>query len=45
MMFAMTLWTFSLIPTTYLCRDASKALAASLSVFFLFVGWILVMVF
>ncbi len=45
MLFAMTLGTYSIIPTIYLWREVSKPLAASLFVFFLGVGWLLGMVF
>jgi uncharacterized membrane protein YraQ (UPF0718 family) len=40
MMFAMTLGTYSIIPTIYLWREVSKPLAALLFVFFLLLGWI-----
>ncbi len=40
MLFAMTLGTYSIIPTIYLWREVSKPLAAILFVFFLAVGWI-----
>ena len=45
MLLTMTLGTFSIIPATYLWRDVSKTLAASLVAFFFVVGWILAMVF
>lgn len=45
MMFAMTLGTYSIIPTIYLWREVSKPLAVSLFVFFLLVGWALGFVF
>jgi uncharacterized membrane protein YraQ (UPF0718 family) len=45
MLFAMTLGTYSIIPTIYLWREVSKALAVSLFVFFLVTGWMLGMVF
>lgn len=45
MMLTMTLGTFSIIPATYLWRDVSKKLAASLVAFFFVTGWILGMVF
>jgi uncharacterized membrane protein YraQ (UPF0718 family) len=45
MMFAMTLGTYSIIPTIYLWREVSKSLAVSLFVFFLVLGWILGLVF
>src|SRR5713226_2823854 len=41
MLFAMTLGTYSIIPSIYLWREVSKPLAASLFVFFLGVGWLL----
>ncbi len=40
MLFAMTLGTYSIIPTIYLWREVSKRLAVILFVFFLAVGWI-----
>jgi uncharacterized membrane protein YraQ (UPF0718 family) len=45
MLFAMTLGTYSIIPTIYLWREVSKPLAVSLFVFFLAVGWVLGLVF
>ncbi|MCI0350690.1 MAG: permease [Acidobacteriales bacterium] len=45
MMFAMTLGTYSIIPSIYLWREVSKALAVSLFAFFLVTGWVLGMVF
>ncbi len=45
MLLTMTLGTFSIIPTTYLWRDVSKKLAASLFFFFFVVGWVLALVF
>jgi uncharacterized membrane protein YraQ (UPF0718 family) len=45
MMFAMTLGTYSIIPTIYLWREVSKRLAVSLFVFFLVLGWVLGLVF
>jgi uncharacterized membrane protein YraQ (UPF0718 family) len=45
MMFAMTLGTYSIIPSIYLWREVSKPLAVLLFVFFLSLGWILGMVF
>jgi len=45
MLFAMTLGTYSIIPSIYLWREVSKSLAASLFVFFLGVGWLLGMAF
>jgi uncharacterized membrane protein YraQ (UPF0718 family) len=40
MLFAMTLGTYSIIPSIYLWRDVSKPLAVILFIFFLAVGWI-----
>lgn len=40
MLFAMTLGTYSIIPSIYLWREVSKQLAVILFVFFLAVGWI-----
>jgi uncharacterized membrane protein YraQ (UPF0718 family) len=40
MLFAMTLGTYSIIPSIYLWREVSKRLAVMLFVFFLAVGWI-----
>jgi hypothetical protein len=37
--FAMTMGTFSIIPTIYLWRDVSKRLAVILFVFFTTLGW------
>ena len=45
MMFAITLGTYSIIPSIYLWREVSKRLAVSLFVFFLVLGWVLGMVF
>jgi uncharacterized membrane protein YraQ (UPF0718 family) len=45
MMFAMTLGTYSIIPSIYLWREVSKALSVSLFAFFLLAGWVLGMVF
>jgi uncharacterized membrane protein YraQ (UPF0718 family) len=45
MAFAMTLGTYSIIPSIYLWREVSKRLAVLLFVFFLALGWILGMVF
>lgn len=39
MLFAMTLGTYSILPTIYLWREVSKRLAATLFVFFVTVGW------
>ncbi len=45
MMFAMTLGTYSIIPSIYLWREVSKRLAVSLFLFFLVLGWVLGLVF
>ena len=45
MLFAMTLGTYSIIPSIYLWREVSKRLAVVLFVFFLVVGWIMGMIF
>jgi uncharacterized membrane protein YraQ (UPF0718 family) len=45
MAFAMTLGTYSIIPSIYLWREVSKRLAVLLFVFFLGLGWVLGMVF
>ena len=45
MLFAMTLGTFSIIPSIYLWREVSKRLAVVLFVFFVAVGWIVGMMF
>lgn len=45
MLFAMTLGTYSIIPSIYLWREVSRTLAVSLFVFFLATGWIVGMVF
>lgn len=45
MLFAMTLGTYSIIPSIYLWREASKRLAVLLFVFFLAVGWVMGLVF
>jgi uncharacterized membrane protein YraQ (UPF0718 family) len=45
MLFAMTLGTYSIIPTVYLWREVSKRLAALLFFFFVAVGWITALVF
>jgi uncharacterized membrane protein YraQ (UPF0718 family) len=45
MMFAMTLGTYSIIPTIYLWREVSKRLAVSLFMFFMVLGWVLGLVF
>ena len=45
MAFAMTLGTYSIIPTIYLWREVSKRLAVILFAFFLALGFILGLVF
>jgi uncharacterized membrane protein YraQ (UPF0718 family) len=45
MTFAMTLGTYSIIPSIYLWREVSRRLAVSLFVFFLVLGWVLGLVF
>jgi len=45
MLFAMTLGTYSIIPSIYLWREVSKPLAVSLFVFFMVLGWVLGLVF
>lgn len=45
MLFAMTLGTYSIIPTIYLWREVSKRLAVLLFVFFVALGWIVGMIF
>jgi uncharacterized membrane protein YraQ (UPF0718 family) len=45
MLFAMTLGTYSIIPSTYLWREVSERLAVILFLFFLAVGWITGLVF
>jgi hypothetical protein len=45
MLFAMTLGTYSIIPSIYLWREVSKRLAVILFLFFLAVGWIMGLVF
>jgi len=40
MLFAMTLGTYSIIPSIYLWREVSKLLAVALFVFFVAVGWV-----
>jgi len=45
MVFAMTLGTYSIIPSIYLWREVSKRLAVVLFVFFLAVGWSLGLLF
>ena len=45
MLFAMTLGTYSIVPSIYLWRDVSKRLAVVLFVFFVAVGWVTGMLF
>lgn len=45
MLFAMTLGTYSIIPSIYLWREVSKPLSVSLFVFFFVLGWVLALVF
>lgn len=45
MLFAMTLGTYSIIPSIYLWREVSKPLSAGLFGFFLVLGWIVGLVF
>jgi len=45
MLFAMTLGTYSIIPSIYLWREVSKPLAVSLFMFFMAVGCIMALVF
>jgi hypothetical protein len=45
MLFAMTLGTYSIIPSIYLWREVSKRLAVLLFAFFMALGWIMGMVF
>src|SRR5438105_1024959 len=45
MLFAMTLGTYSIVPSIYLWREVSKPLAVSLFALFAVVGWVLGMVF
>ena len=45
MLFAMTLGTYSIIPSIYLWRDVSKRLAVVLFLFFVAVGWVTGMIF
>ncbi len=45
MLFAMTLGTFSIIPTVYLWREVSKKLAMVLFVLFVVIGWTVGMTF
>jgi uncharacterized membrane protein YraQ (UPF0718 family) len=45
MLFAMTLGTYSIIPSIYLWREVSKRLSVLLFVFFVAVGWVMGMIF
>jgi uncharacterized membrane protein YraQ (UPF0718 family) len=45
MLFAMTLGTYSIIPSIYLWREVSKRLAVFLFVFFVALGWVMGMIF
>ena len=45
MVFAMTLGTYSIIPSIYLWREVSKRLAVVLFAFFVAVGWIAGLIF
>ena len=45
MLFAMTLGTYSIIPSIYLWREVSKRLAVSLFIFFMVVGCLMALVF
>jgi hypothetical protein len=45
MLFAMTLGTYSIIPTIYLWREVSKRLAVVLFVFVVLLGWVLGLLF
>jgi uncharacterized membrane protein YraQ (UPF0718 family) len=45
MLFAMTLGTYSIIPSIYLWREVSKRLAVALFIFFLTAGWISALMF
>ncbi len=45
MLFAMTLGTYSIIPSIYLWREVSKWLAVVLFAFFVAVGWVVGMIF
>jgi uncharacterized membrane protein YraQ (UPF0718 family) len=45
MLFAMTLGTYSIIPSIYLWREVSKSLAVTLFTFFLALGWVMGIVF
>lgn len=45
MLFAMTLGTYSIIPSIYLWREVSRTLAVTLFGFFFLLGWTMAMVF
>jgi uncharacterized membrane protein YraQ (UPF0718 family) len=45
MLFAVTLGTYSIIPSIYLWREVSKPLATILFIFFMVVGWVTGMLF
>jgi uncharacterized membrane protein YraQ (UPF0718 family) len=45
MLFAMTLGTYSIIPSIYLWREVSKRLSVLLFVFFVALGWVMGMIF
>ena len=45
MLFAMTLGTYSIIPTIYLWREVSKRLSVFLFVFFVALGWVMGVIF
>jgi uncharacterized membrane protein YraQ (UPF0718 family) len=45
MLFAMTLGTYSIIPSIYLWREVSKRLAVSLFIFFTFMGCFMALLF
>src|SRR5262249_1244471 len=45
MLFAITLGTFSIIPSIYLWREVSKPLSVFLFLFFLMLGWVLGLLF
>ncbi|MHC5538624.1 hypothetical protein ACYOEI_10415, partial [Singulisphaera rosea] len=45
MLFAMTLGTYSIVPSLYLWRDVSRPLAVLLFLFFVLSGWLLAMAF
>ena len=45
MMFAMTLGTYSILPSVYLWREVSKTLAVLLFLFFWMLGWVFALLF